>query len=393
MPDISWKIVSHFSIILLTNTYPESGKSTLESRGLPQHPENVPACSLSHVQPLLKISWKAVHLFSSNVANIHGFSWKHRKKKPVTSGLNFPDCSLYHAWHIRKISWKSVHAFFHHVTNRWTNQQRRKCNLHCLEKVITSVLAYASISNEKIWHLFIGAFLMVVQELLCVKDTGISNAMQYFCYSLQNFLRLFLQMLASYVNVTLLDVACQLKFAFQLHYFVFGIALHWILSPEPQGNQLDIPLVEDVLISQEYLASEEQNLWLRRKLLVSPEQIQQTAELTVGQRENALWAAARKLRFTSSNFGAIISAAGRNRWKNSFTSIELHFNFLCKWMQFLYLSFLKIVMFACRPPPILLQNFHWGLKSSIILLHAWVYLSCQCSPLPLQFPNFLKTLF
>ena len=43
---------------------------------------------LIHVWPLLKISWKSVHLFSRDVANRHGFPWKHRKRNPVLKVLN-----------------------------------------------------------------------------------------------------------------------------------------------------------------------------------------------------------------------------------------------------------------------------------------------------------------
>ena len=63
-------------------------KSTLDSRGWLQHPENVPDCSLSHVQPLLKISWKSFHSFSRYVANSHGFPRTCWKRFPVFKGLN-----------------------------------------------------------------------------------------------------------------------------------------------------------------------------------------------------------------------------------------------------------------------------------------------------------------
>lgn len=64
---------------------------------------------------------------------------------------------------------------------------------------------------------------------------------------------------------------------------------------------------------QEYLQAEEPLTWLRQQLIVSPEKVIQTAFQTTGQRENAVWAAIRKLRFTASNFGKIIAAAKRNR--------------------------------------------------------------------------------
>lgn len=46
---------------------------------------------------------------------------------------------------------------------------------------------------------------------------------------------------------------------------------------------------------------------------MSPEQIIQTAWTTIGQRENTLWAKVRKLRFTASNFGQIVTAVRKNR--------------------------------------------------------------------------------
>lgn len=78
-----------------------------------------------------------------------------------------------------------------------------------------------------------------------------------------------------------------------------------------------MPLVEDLLISHEYIRSEEPLTWFRQQLIVSPEKVIQTAFLTTGQRDNAVWAAIRKLRFTASNFGQIIAAAKRNRLTTS----------------------------------------------------------------------------
>lgn len=47
---------------------------------------------------------------------------------------------------------------------------------------------------------------------------------------------------------------------------------------------------------------------------MSPEKIIQTAWTTIGQRENTLWAKVRKLRFTASNFGQIVTAVRKNRY-------------------------------------------------------------------------------
>ncbi|XP_056008986.1 uncharacterized protein LOC125663763 [Ostrea edulis] len=95
-------------------------------------------------------------------------------------------------------------------------------------------------------------------------------------------------------------------------FFLFLKALHWILSKEPEIEALPLPIVED-LLCQEYLTAKEPLSWLRQQLIVSPDRIIQTAFLTIGQRDNATWAAVRKHRFTASNFGPIIAAAKRNR--------------------------------------------------------------------------------
>ena len=75
-------------MILTTITNLKIEKSILYWRGWLQHPENVPDCSLPHVQPLLKISWKSVHSCSRNVANRHGFSRKCSKRYSMFKGLN-----------------------------------------------------------------------------------------------------------------------------------------------------------------------------------------------------------------------------------------------------------------------------------------------------------------
>ncbi|XP_052764770.1 uncharacterized protein LOC128206399 [Mya arenaria] len=90
-------------------------------------------------------------------------------------------------------------------------------------------------------------------------------------------------------------------------------ALHWILLEEPKPPQLPLPLIEDVLLSPGYLSSQDPRTYFRRSLVLSQEKITQIAFMTTGQRENSLWAAARKLQFTASNFGQIIAASKRNR--------------------------------------------------------------------------------
>ncbi|XP_052216974.1 uncharacterized protein LOC127881783 isoform X3 [Dreissena polymorpha] len=90
-------------------------------------------------------------------------------------------------------------------------------------------------------------------------------------------------------------------------------ALHWIMAEEPQTPDVPVPLLDDLMIHPEYLGAEDPRTWLRRQLLVSHEKVNQTAAATIGQRENALWAAVRKLRFTASNFGHILSAFDKKK--------------------------------------------------------------------------------
>jgi hypothetical protein len=69
----------------------------------------------------------------------------------------------------------------------------------------------------------------------------------------------------------------------------------------------------DLLLNPGYISAEDPKTWLRHQLVVSQEKATEIAFATVGQRENSLWAAVRKLRFTASNFGQILAAAKRNR--------------------------------------------------------------------------------
>ena len=53
--------------------------------------------------------------------------------------------------------------------------------------------------------------------------------------------------------------------------------------------------------------------WFREKLTISPEKSIQTAWLAAEQREKWIWAAVRKLRITTFNFGKVIGTIRRNR--------------------------------------------------------------------------------
>ena len=115
-------------------------------------------------------------------------------------------------------------------------------------------------------------------------------------------------------------------------------ALHWILTPEPSSQDaLPIRLVEDLLCCEEYLNSQSPSVWLR-ELNVSPPQISSTTQMTVGQRNNCLWAAVRKLRFTASNFGDVLRAVKSGQCVVCFfCNVQ---NFLI-WLIWLILSFIS----------------------------------------------------
>ncbi len=84
------------------------------------------------------------------------------------------------------------------------------------------------------------------------------------------------------------------------------------MSPEV-STAASVPLVEEVLTSQPFLQSTTPVAYLRQHLTLAPETVASVASLTVGQRTNHLWAGARKLRLTASNFGAVLHAIRLNR--------------------------------------------------------------------------------
>lgn len=90
----------------------------------------------------------------------------------------------------------------------------------------------------------------------------------------------------------------------------------WILAPEPEERRLPFPVVEDLLYSEEYVKSKNAERYLREALRMTSTAIRQTAEETTGQRSNATWSIARKLRLTASNFGDILQAIRLNRLMN-----------------------------------------------------------------------------
>ena len=51
--------------------------------------------------------------------------------------------------------------------------------------------------------------------------------------------------------------------------------MHWILVPEPPVRRLSLPIVEDLISSQEFISSENPIDWMKQKLMINEQQIQQ----------------------------------------------------------------------------------------------------------------------
>jgi hypothetical protein len=97
---------------------------------------------------------------------------------------------------------------------------------------------------------------------------------------------------------------------------IFGVfqALHWILTPEPDSTySLPVPLIEELITSPDYINSSSPMQWIRQALVVSPSHVAEVASATKGQRDNVLWGAIRKFRFTASNFKDILRAVRLKR--------------------------------------------------------------------------------
>ena len=94
--------------------------------------------------------------------------------------------------------------------------------------------------------------------------------------------------------------------------------MHWILSPEVSAPAPVVPLVEDILVSEQFLQSCNPVTVLRQQLIVNAETVKDVASATAGQRFNPLWAAVRKLRITASNFGPVLRACRLNRYSTCF---------------------------------------------------------------------------
>jgi hypothetical protein len=93
----------------------------------------------------------------------------------------------------------------------------------------------------------------------------------------------------------------------------------FILAAEVPEVQLPTPLIDDILISRDFLlASESDKLSIfKSKLQLDRSAIEHIAELTAGQRENPLWGKIRHKRLTASHFSRVLAAINRNSFPPS----------------------------------------------------------------------------
>lgn len=125
------------------------------------------------------------------------------------------------------------------------------------------------------------------------------------------------------------DISDESVSAFQAELYACGpTGMGWLLSPEPPEESRNIPEVENILFSQEFIAASDK-VHLKVSLSLTLEKIVEIEKLTRGQVNNPLWLLARKHRLTASNFGHILKACRRNRYPPSFfqtLSVGIYFD-------------------------------------------------------------------
>jgi hypothetical protein len=66
----------------------------------------------------------------------------------------------------------------------------------------------------------------------------------------------------------------------------------WLLSPEineDQFSQIHVPLIDDIIYSEDFVNSNFKDSYFMDKIGVTQEQIAIVAEKTTGQKDNPLW--------------------------------------------------------------------------------------------------------
>ena len=79
----------------------------------------------------------------------------------------------------------------------------------------------------------------------------------------------------------------------------------WLLSPDKE-NLLPISIVEEIILTREFVGSGLDSNFLLEKLNVSDQQVKSVCEITQEQHECGEWHVVRNGRFTASNFGPVL---------------------------------------------------------------------------------------
>ena len=84
--------------------------------------------------------------------------------------------------------------------------------------------------------------------------------------------------------------------------------LCWLMAPEPDQQQMDLPLLEVVLTSKKFQEASEKKKFFLEKMELTKENIVKMSQVTVLQSRNDAWHMLRKGRLTASNFGPVLQA-------------------------------------------------------------------------------------
>ena len=84
--------------------------------------------------------------------------------------------------------------------------------------------------------------------------------------------------------------------------------IHWLMAPEPDKQDQDLPVLERVLSSNEFRDARDKKVFFLQKMIMKREHILKIADITKGQRKNDAWHRIRRGRLTASNFGSVLQA-------------------------------------------------------------------------------------
>jgi hypothetical protein len=126
--------------------------------------------------------------------------------------------------------------------------------------------------------------------------------------------------------------------------------MQWLLSPEPQLRKYPVPLVEDLLVDEHFLR-DSRIQWMKERLHVSTQLISEIAQATSDQRNDPMWSAIRKMRFTASRFGELLTSAAKGRLVSYLqpVCIKLTDYLIRSLCSYSYAAQLYFYCNACRP--------------------------------------------